>query len=218
MYDKADKKYFAYLFFLVLVFTFGNQLLGELLNIAGYILDSDTLSHTRFLELPWFNPFSFDYSFSLVYFLAGGWLAKNKNLVPLKAGQAIIIVIVCALSISLFGIMKTSIDGMRYDTVWNGYDSILTLVMSSVMFLSISRISAPSKTLTYLASFVSSNTLGIYLLHIPLFFALSLKYSTLGMSDYFLCDLVFAFLVMSGSLLVSWFLSKVPFARRIVQV
>ena len=118
----------------------------------------------------------------------------------------------------LYGLMMTVSNNVFYDTVWNGYYSIMTLVMSISTFLFFSKLSYKIEKINRFLVMISSNTLGIYLIHrfvgaatIPYFHNLILS-STLPV------NILYGFFVMLNSLLIVIILKKVPLLRKTVDI
>ena len=218
VFDKNDFKLNTYVLGLIFIFTFGIVFLTELLNISGYLLRSNTLRVVEIQTFVWFNPFNIYFSYSLVYFIIGGWLAKDITALTVKKSTCTILFLLSWLSLFLFGLVKTSLNHNVYNTVYSGYDTVMTLVMSISFFIFSSKIKIKNPKIEKAISAVGSNTFGIYFIHVPLGFWLTDFYRKLSVSNYFFFDLCYAFLLMYLALVVTLGLKKLPLLQRLVKM
>ena len=218
LYDKHEKRYTAYLWVLVFICTFGIVLFNNLVNSFGY-LSNNAAWQVKHIDLfLWINPFSSQFSYVLVYFIAGGWIANNIK--TIKASNTIWILLLLGswLFLFLFGLIKTIIHGELYDTTWNGYNTVMTLLMSMSVFVLCSRIHLPHTKLKKAITTISTNSLGIYFIHIPVGFWLAGYYEKFAISNYLLVDICYALFLVVVSLIISMILKKIPVLERLVKI
>ena len=89
------------------------------------------------------------------------------------------------LALFLFGVMKTNMDGKLFDTVYDGYDSIPTLFMSITIFIFCSGLKLNNGKFNRVIESISSNTLGIYFIHVPIGIWLADVYKHAGLTNFF---------------------------------
>ncbi len=218
MYDRSEKIYSIYLIASIFLFTFGFVFINEVANAAGYFLHSVTLKQLNMNEVVPFNPFTPWFGYTLIYFICGGYIAKNLQLFNYKASFLLAGILMSLFLLFLFGLMKTNISGIGFDSVWGGHDSIMTLVMAFSLFVLCSKITLKNERLIQISRLVGVNTLGIYFIHMPLGYWMTDYYKRLAISNYFFADLFFALILMMVSLAISISLKQVPFLNRLVKI
>ena len=128
---------------------------------------------------------------------------------------------IALVALFVYGIIKTATgEGEKvYDIVWNGYDSVFTLVMACSMFILCSRVKIDSKKWVVLLQLIGINTLGIYFLHVivgrwfrEIYFYLPINATSLS------GHLLFSFLVLIFSLSITLLLKKIPVLKSLVTV
>ena len=219
IYDSPQQKLLHLFCFIVFLFSFGNMFLNILVNLVEFIFGFNYFKNDSFDFFPIINPFG-NYYYSFFYFIVGGILSKNisNNKIILSMKWSIISFFLALFMLFLYGLMMTVSNNVFYDTVWNGYYSIMTLVMSISTFLFFSKLSYKIEKINRFLVMISSNTLGIYLIHrfvgaatIPYFHNLILS-STLPV------NILYGFFVMLNSLLIVIILKKVPLLRKTVDI
>lgn len=218
LFDKNEKPLTAYLWLIFFLFTFGIVMINDLLNVLGYLAHSNTLKYTQISSFPWFNPFNIYFSYALVYFVTGGLIVRFRNSFDFKIITYVLFFVVSWCLLFLFGLMKTNISGKVYDTVWYGYDSIMTLVMSIAVFILCSKVKAKNSKFKRIITLLSTNTLGIYLIHVPIGYWLSGFYGKLGLSNHLFFNLGYSLLIMFLSLIVSLIVGRTPLFKKLVKI
>jgi surface polysaccharide O-acyltransferase-like enzyme len=193
-------------------------LLNDLLNIFGYFLNIGSMKARHLQPVPWINPFSFFYSFSLVYFIAGGLIVRYFKNLNFKIITCVLLFVLSCCLLFLFGLMKTNTGGKVYDTVYGGYDSIMTLTMAIMVFILCSKIKINNAKFKKVVRIVSANTLGIYLIHVPLGYWLSGFYGKIWLHSYLFFNLCYALLIMFLSLIVSLIIRRIPVFNNLVKI
>jgi surface polysaccharide O-acyltransferase-like enzyme len=218
LYDMPGKTYITYMVAVIFICTFGYELADEVVDTLGYLLNSNTLKALRMKYVLWFNPFNIWYAYTLVYFICGGLLAKHSQAMHIKASVLWTCLVVSLVLLFLFGVMKVHRTGVKFDTVWKGHNTIMTMVMAFSVFILCSKIRLTNQKLIDLSRVIGLNTLGIYFIHIPVGFWLTTYYKKLELSNYLLPDLLYALLLMIISLGISLLLKKIPVVRKLVQI
>ncbi len=166
----------AFLYFTIIcaVITFGNTLLNNLMTFYSSFIDHQGIIYTDTNFLNIFNPFRGMYGYTFVYFCLGGVVAyyfdkiqaitqKTRNLI------AIVGLIVGWLGLFGIGYMYSKASHQIWDNIWYGYDTIFALIATVSIFLlclNWQRDNAILRT-------ISRNTLGIYLIHMLVIYALT---------------------------------------------
>jgi surface polysaccharide O-acyltransferase-like enzyme len=218
LYDKNDRRFTAYLFILVFAFTFGSKLLDDAFAAIAYITKHPSINSLPVKYWLWFNPFPVFFSYALFYFISGGWLANNRQKVKVGKKVLITIFLVGWVLLFVYGLVRTKLHKSVYDTVWNGYDSIMTLAMSIALFLLCSGVTIDNEKIKRQIEILGQNTLGIYFIHVPFGVWLTRYYMRLSISKYFVVDLLYAFLVMMLSLMLALIIRRIPFVNRLLKV
>lgn len=215
----------AFYFFVVVCFilTFGNKLLCMVATIIWHFLfGGNTYVSLNFFNM--FNPFRNLYGFAFAYFLLGccmrgrlentdAWMKKNKVINPVTL--LAIIVLSCLLS-GAWGVFCSHLTGQIWDNVMDSYDSIFTIICTIAIYLLFFRYSSRGNVFDRFVRAVSSNTLGIYLMHeifLHLFKALGI--GSLPFMSYFPAIVLYSFLVMCLCLGISLLLGKIPVIRNL---
>jgi len=216
--DKNEKALSYYLWVMIFIFTFGIVFLNDLINVFGYFLNSNTLKNKQLSSFPWFNPFNLYFSYALIYFITGGWLVKfvkNKNF---KTIYCLLLLLLSLCLLFLFGLMKTNITGEVYDTVWYGYDTIMTLAMAISVFILCSKIQVYNPTFKKVITTIGANTLGIYFIHYPLGYWFKELYGEQWLHNHFFLSVLSSLLLMFLSLAVSLIIRRIPIVGKLVKI
>jgi len=202
----------AFYFFMYVVFllTFGSQFISTLINIIGHFTGKERLS-VSYNIFGSFNAFSGMYGYSMGYFMLGGVLFCKKELfnqVKFKFMSVIIIPIIMFLHMC-YGVIMSKNNGIIYDVVWSGYDSIFTFIIVIAIFI-ISLSFFKNLHFTNFINIIAENTLGIYLIHIPLEKFLHILFFNIIFKFNFLGNLLYSILIFFLSLLLSLLLKNIP--------
>lgn len=218
LYDLKEPKYTYYLMAIAFVFTFGNEVATNLINTIGYFFGIGSLKNREIYIFDYINPFYFYCSFSLVYFIMGGLLGKYIKAIPYNAYLYWGLFLLSLLMLFGLGVIKSSGQNEIYDTVWEGYDTIMTLIMSLVVFLVCMKEPITSECLKDILHLIGSNTLGIYFIHVPVGFWLTEYYKSFTFSAYMMMDFIYSLLLLLLSLAVTLLLKAIPLVKRTVQL
>jgi surface polysaccharide O-acyltransferase-like enzyme len=216
--DKNEKPLSYYLWVMIFIFTFGIVFLNDLINVVGYFLNSNILKNKQLSSFPWFNPFNLYFSYALIYFLTGGWLVKFIKRRNFKTIHCLLLLLLSWCLLSLFGLMMTNITREVYDTVWYGYDTIMTLAMTISVFILCSKISVYNPKFKKVITTIGANTLGIYFIHYPLGYWFKQLFGEQWLHNHFFLTLLYSLLLMLLSLLISLMLRRIPIVGRMVKI
>lgn len=208
-----NEKYFIFFLISVLICTFGNKLIYMIVNL---LKPSFLYGETNFINI--YNPFRGIYGYSIGYFMLGGLLFKYKD--KIRRPKKIILVILLIMStilLSIYGILKTEISQELYDTVWNGYDSIFTLINVIIIFSLVIDFVVKDNILSKYISLIDENTLGIYVIHpILLVFLDKIYYSKISVNIMSL--VIYTFIIFNISLIICTIGKKIPIIKNLFKI
>ncbi|TWH39956.1 acyltransferase [Dulcicalothrix desertica] len=218
-YDVPGRKLLKLFCCIVFVFSFGNLFLINLLNSAKFVFGSNYLNDNSFDFFPMVNPFG-NYSYTLFYFIVGAVLSEKikSNKINVSTKVLVTSFFTALFALFLYGVLMTVSSNTFYDTVWNGYYSIMTLIMSASTFVFFSKLTYANDKVNNCLTIIGASTLGIYLVHrfvgavtIPYFRGLIL-------SNGLVLNIIYGLLLVLGSLLIVLLLKKLPLLRKIVNI
>ncbi len=223
IYDNA-KHQILYLFCsIIFIFSFGNLFVNSIANVAEYILGINYLKGDDIYLFPLINPFGNpfgNYFYSILYFILGGILSKkvSQNRVKISSTLLIAIFLVSLSMLFLYGTIMFSSNKSFYDTVWNGYFSIMTLTMSLSTFLLLSKIDYNNKKINSFLKIIGANTLGIFLVHRFFGYATFPFFCKLPHSDNIFVNIIYGLIILLLSLLLSIIIKKIPIVKRVLKI
>ncbi|NGM85247.1 acyltransferase [Paenibacillus sp. 7124] len=221
VYDKKEKGPLYFFFGAAFLLTFGNVFLSNLANTAEWVMKVNYLEKNyNFFNN--FNVFSGFYAFSIVYFILGGWLQakllKNRFRRP---GSPVLTGIILTALIALlgYGLIMSQSNGDVFDTVFDGYDTLMTLIVTAGLFILSSRYQqGKSPRLSKGMEVIGSNTLGIYFIHVIVGWFTLPYYKLLPFSTNLLANLIYGAAVLILSLGVVLLLKKIPVVKLLFQL
>jgi surface polysaccharide O-acyltransferase-like enzyme len=206
---------------LFFIFSFGDLALNQCLDILRFLLGVNLLEGKQFNFFPNINPFG-NYFYAAFYFILGGILANERwkfhsiSTLLLSVNFAISWLLLFA-----YGVLKSNLIGSIFDTVYDGYYSIMTLVMVTSIYLLSQKLEYKNECLRIIIRRVGDNTLGIYLIHkiihIALIEQLDKHQSNLEQGWLF-SNYLYVLILLIVSLLITEFLRKIPFIRASVTI
>ena len=220
VYDK-DRKLLLYFCGVLSVFTFGNELLNHVMTI-WYAAKGTELSWV--LMENWFtmfNPVAEIPGYTIVYFCLGAFLQdfldrlegfRRRN-VNLLAGAALVVLM------GIHGIWFTLLSKASNSyccVIWYGYETVTGFLISLCAVVLLSNYRGAWKPGAKLLELVSSNTLGIYFMHmVPVHFLSALVYPIDALCNLPM-NLLLSALVVGTCLGVTLVLKKIPGVRHLV--
>jgi surface polysaccharide O-acyltransferase-like enzyme len=214
-----QKEIFHFFFVVVCIFSFGNYFIG----MGGIVLSSITgkFQNTYFLinHFSEFNPFRGIYGFPLGYFLLGGVIFNYRDWISekVKKSWAWFVLLASTLLLGSFGILLSFRMGEIWDVVFEGYESIFTLVNVLALFV-ISLHYKPRGWLGKGIQQVSENTLGIYFIHVILGYLLSPYFEMIPSHNTFILTMLFGLILLLISLITVLTLKSVPIVKRLFSI
>ena len=118
------------------------------------------------------------------------------------------------MSISSFGLWAIGVyysflSNSIWDTVWNGYDTVFTLINVVCIYILCLNYTREKKVVRL----VSSNTLGIYLIHELLTNLTKAQVRSIDVICNVPCSLLYTLLILFASLAITLMLKKTPILR-----
>lgn len=168
------RKVFLYFTIICTLITFGNTLLNNLLTFYTTFISHQGIvySETNFLNI--FNPFRGIYGYTFVYFCLGGVVAYYFDKIKSMRRKTRNWLAIAGLLIGwagLFGLgmLYSHASGRVWDNIWYGYDTIFALIATLSIFL----LCLNWQKDNVVFRTISRNTLGIYLTHMLIIYALT---------------------------------------------
>lgn len=219
IYDIPQRKLLMLFCFLIFVFSFGNAFLNSVLNLFGFIFGLDIFKNVSIDLFPVINPFG-NYYYAFIYFIVGGILAEKVRGNTITVSLAVLVAsfLISLGALFLHGVLMTNLSHAFYDTVWNGYSSVMTLIMASSTFLFLSKLKYCNKRINHYLTVIGSNTLGIYLVHRFLGAVTFSYFQNLNFSMNLAANILYGFLLVLASLVVVIVVKRLPVLRRTVDI
>jgi surface polysaccharide O-acyltransferase-like enzyme len=219
IYDIPERKLLKLFCFIVFAFSFGNLFLNSLLNLVEFVLGLNLLKNDSFNFFPTINPFG-NYYYTFFYFIAGGILSERvtNNKINVSIRVLLVSFFTALFVLFLYGVIMTASNNLVYDTVWNGYYSIMTLIMSVSTFLFFSKLTYENKKINHSLVIIGSNTLGIYLVHRFVGHVTLPYFRSLILSNSLVSNILYDFLLVLSSLLIVFILKQLPLLRKTVDI
>lgn len=220
-YD-SNKKVFYYFVAICAMMTFGNKLLNEIHAFIMSITQGTRIIASQNM-FNMFNPFRGIYGFAIVYFCLGGIALQlqhrlekyNRRIVTIVA---MVSIVVCSVLLTLWGIWCSKLTGILWDIVWDGYDTLFTLVNVIMIFALCYIYQKPSvKWISKGVRLISENTLGIYFLHVPIFLLTMERAMESNFLSSYLGNLLYGFFVVMVSLLLALILKRIPVIKQLLK-
>jgi surface polysaccharide O-acyltransferase-like enzyme len=214
---KHNHAYLYFFFVIAFILTLGNIMITNIATVVSYFSNR----FPRDMNLNYFggfNAFQGVYGYSIVYFILGGVLIRYREHLKSKKLR---IVAICIIPVAimlqwLYAIVVSNREKAVWDVVWNGHDTLFTLMIVLSLFvllLPYKHRGVPGQII----SLIGQNTLGIYFLHIIVaeiirhFFFNSLPPD-------FGSNALFALVVLAISLMITLGLKKIPGVRYLVSI
>lgn len=213
-YDN-NKSYFKFFLVVTLVCTFGNKLLYMFMNIL----------HNNFLWgeknlLNNYNAFRGIYGYSIGYFMIGGICFKYKDKFKKKNFKEIAIILyVCSLiGLGTYGICQSNIIKKTYDIVWNGYDTVFTLINVIAIFVLTLSYQNKKNAIGKLIKLIAENSLGIYCIHQIISAFLMKLYILLPFARNTIASIAYAFVLLGISLIACLVFKKLRLIKELFKI
>lgn len=210
-YD-TNRTYFLYFTIVCTILTIGNTLMGTISTLINNQID-----RSNFFGI--FNPFYTNHGYAFAYFCIGGLAHEyqshlEKIAVDLRNLISSIIIIVSSFISWILAIKYTAIGGTDWDSVWYGYDTIFTLLITGAIFV----LSLSYQKHHNFIHLISKNALGIYFMH-PLLIKFFDEYvCQLPFLWNYTANILYTILIVLLCTLIAECLKKVPALRFLVKM
>lgn len=214
VYDN-NKKIFIYFVIVSLIFTFGVKFIFTVISCSIFLFFSKSISFD--ISFYFLGP----YGYSFVYFCLGGllFLIINKiKAVNIVKRNILITVLIIFSTIFLFsmGVLFSFSNKQVYDVVWNGYDTIFTLLNTiSIFILCLSCREEKNKANEFF-KFISTNTFGIYFVHwILICFTRKYIKQCLFLCTYWF-NIIYAIILTILCAFISYCIKRIPIIKKLL--
>lgn len=225
-----NRKIFNYFLIFCMIVVFGSSILNMVATVTNTLVPKSfgkiSIEYVSRNWLNIFNPLGGLKAHSFAFFMLGCFFGGNKEKISEKVKKCKFInpftlMLIFAFSTFLYafwGYSSAHIIGKQWDVVWNGYDSIFTLInIVTVYFLFEYYKGSKKNPLSYVVRAVSQNTLGIYFMHPLLLEILRVKgvIDLPFMQNYF-ANIIYVLVVVLICTAVSAVLRKIPIIKNLV--
>lgn len=221
IYDKEDKTLLKYTLLFCGFVTFGIVFINMIVNVIQWMNGKQDLARKFFnILVDPFNPIKGFRAYSLFYFISGGILFNKlkENKFKISNNKLIIAILLSLLFLFMYGCIMSVSNNKLYDTVWNGYDTIMTFIICVSIFVMAFRMEEKLENISSIISLVGSNTLGIYLLQGMVGAYLHPFYKQLNNNGSIIMNIVFAITIMMVSLLITLIIKKIPILKKLLEL
>jgi surface polysaccharide O-acyltransferase-like enzyme len=211
-----NKNVFNFFLIVTLILTFGNVLLSICANLCEFLIGINHF-HGNYNFFFNFNALNGTWDYSMGYFMLGGIFLTLKDKLNMKNQNkiAIISIAISTLFLMTYGIIMSKSNAEIYDITWYGYDTIFTIINIIALYI----LTLPYKCVGTIGNFikiVSENSLGIYLLHILVGYALTPFYEKLIFSTGLFMNFMFSMIILLISLFISLMLKRIPIIKQLI--
>jgi surface polysaccharide O-acyltransferase-like enzyme len=160
--------------------------------------------------------------YPVFYFILGGLLTNNRywGAKAVKISTCVIIFILAWLMLFGYGIIKSILDGERFDNVYECYFSLMTLTMTVSVFLIAKRLQFNNPMMNRVLYTIGGYTLGIYVLHFIVNEVIKVNFGCYGdKMEFGLPEIIFnGFTLVLISFGIAVLLKKIPLVRKIISI
>lgn len=214
-----DSRRDIFYFFLIVaaILSFGNRGINILATL-GAQFTPEKLTFHRFNWFNAFNPFQGLNGYAFVYFCLGGIADELLDRLSILRKPPVSIAVLLLSMLGLFGVGVAYSHIMReiWDLVWEGYDTVFTLINVFCLFSLCRRYTGKNRALRQGFYLISSNTLGIYFVHMVIAQMLALVVMRYDITSVIPGHFVFVLSILALSLGISLLLRKNPLLKRLV--
>lgn len=216
VYDNR-RDIFAFFTVSAAIFTFGNVAINILASIAVHLVLGKNVAYS-FNWFNGFNPFRGIYGYSFVYFCIGGIAYDILNTFKLLKRKWVCIVTILVSMFGLFvvGITLSRIKEQLWDVVWNGYDTLFTFINVVCIFSLCSYYRGTDNLLRKTVFTISSNTLGIYFIHVLFNQLLKPHVVKISFMSNIPGNMLYTVIILIVSLGTVLIIRKIPVLKRLV--
>ena len=216
-YDK-EKSYFYFFFVMVMVLTFGNIFLSMVINVFEFVIHKNYLHQINFNFFNGFNAFRGIYGYSLGYFMIGGLCFANKErFMSKKMRIACFCIPISMLGLMIYGLIISTSENKAFDVVWDGYDSIFTLINVLAIFI-LSLLYKGKGKIENIITLIGQNSLGIYFVHVFLGAIFRPLYTQFVFSDNIIVNAIYILVILLLSLGFCLIMKKIPVIKKLFSI
>ncbi len=220
LYSSFKNHLSSFYFFLVcvLVFTFGNTLVNDFLNVISFFTSEYKDLYFEINLYKGLNPFKGIYGYTIGYFMLGGVLFYYRDyLLDKKIFRllSLILIPVSMMVLYLYGYMVSVKTNETWNSVWYGKDFIFTLINVAAIF-TLSLKYTHKGIIGKGIKVIGENSLGIYLIHVIIGEIFYPHFIKMDLSANILVNLLFVFVILIISLLVALVMKKIPYVRSLL--
>lgn len=219
VYDHDNKNIFLFFVAAIFVLSFGNSIINNLVQVFLYVINSERILTDNFNWFPTIRPYN-NYFFSIVYFALGGFLFSRVADGKIKVSNWLLLALFILSQSALFGygLLMTARIGEYYDVVWNGYDTIMGLVMTCSIFIALLNINYQDTKIVNILSFFGAHTFGIYIFHILFIRMIKPYLSVFDWSNNMIVNFVYIVFVMCLSIVVTLLFKRIPLCNQLLKI
>ena len=214
-YD-TKKSLFNYFVLMVTGFTFVYVFVKYAAIIAAYLTDIESFS-TFVCIVDQFNPFRGTWGYAFVYFCIGGMMRGKEDVLRRLKHRRKLATLALGLNCSLLfalGIFFSIMNDSQWDVVWDGYDTVFTLVNVICIFC----LCLDYKGNLRFIETVSDNTLGVYFIH-KILIHLTIKYVVrIPSACTWIGNIVYALLVVAVCVVITQRIKRIPVLNALVRL
>ena len=221
--DNAKSGRCIYISALVLA-VFGNNIATILLNVIKYFYDGSLFfddSRTHNFIYPFLNDFRGGaFSHPVAYFIFGGIIYQKSFIVinqKLKRYMGAIIVFLCMFFLTAYGKMYQHAIGTYYNAPGSNYDCILVFLSVIGLYWMFQNIVIQNSLILRCIKLVGQNTLGIYLLHLPVGYFMRDSLITIP-KNALRYSVLYSIAVLCISLLFTVIFKRIPLVRNLFKI
>ncbi len=217
VYDD-NHKVFLYFTIVCALLTVGNTFLNQFGTVFTSLFFEKPIVFNNINLFNIFNPLRGIRGYSFVYFCLGGIAYRSESdieKIDIKKRNVISVtgILVSCLGLFYIGNCYSKAIGSIWDVVWNGYDSVFTLLNVTFIYI----LCLNWKKNWTIVKTISANTLGIYFIHGLIISLSKFQISSFSFSANLLFNLIYAACILLLSLAICMILGKIPFINKLIK-
>ena len=220
VYDR-DEKLLRYFIIMISVVTFGNETLNHGMTILN---DLRGVSQSWVVAKNWFsmfNPVAEVPGFTLVYFCLGAYLQDFLDWLKKFSRRRINLLAILCLLVLMFihavmFIRFSRLTGRVQCPIWCGYETVTGFLISLCMVILLGNYQGKREKGAKLLALVSSNSLGIYFMHMVVVHFLRPRVYLVPVLNNLPMNLILSVVVIGVCLVVTLLLRRIPILKKLV--
>lgn len=158
--------------------------------------------------------------YSILYYFLGRKITEKINYIGVSKTKinyfSIMSIVIGWILVTLEVVIWTNLEQKLFDGVNVSFPTIGALMMSMGVFLLMSQVTIPEIKVKRAIQFMGSNSLGIYILHVPLIVALKEWFGISKMS--LLLSVITTLVIMLTALVLANIIKKIPVIKHLVTI